>query len=408
MKKIYWRPRAVSRPALLLIAMISIAGLLMVERWKVKEEQPYFEEKIKAANLAADAFALVRAERVKQGPPIDPVNDPAETGIIGLPMSPVTSVLGHLSSKQTSTNPNFAAVLIEMLKEAGVEQGDVVAVGVSGSFPALNICTYAALEALGATPLVISSASASQWGANVPQLMWPDMERLFREERVGEDGKKLPPLFNIKSIAASIGGNDDQGEGLTEDGLKLVTASIERNGIPQLRVELPPNVNNLPPVEQAQAEMQANIAWRMDKYRDKAKGRPIAAYVNVGGGTVSVGKDVGKKMFKSGLNMRPPRDVREIDGVMARFSNEGVPVIHMIRINTLANRFGLPLEPVAAPALGEGGVFEGIAYSQPLVIGVLAFILLCLYGFIRTDIGFRILRTSKGASKREMHPEPMV
>lgn len=408
MKKIYWRPRAVSRPALLLIAMISIAGLLMVERWKVKEEQPYFEEKIKAANLAADAFAAVRAERVKLGPPIDPVNDPAETGLIGLPMSPVTSVLGHLSSKQTSTNPNFAAVLIEMLKEAGVEQGDVVAVGVSGSFPALNICTYAALETLGATPLVISSASASQWGANVPQLMWPDMEHLFRQKRVGEDGKELPPLFNIRSIAASVGGNDDQGEGLTEEGLKLVQASIERNGIPPLRVELPPSMENLPPVERAQAEMQANIEWRMDKYRDKAKGRPIAAYVNVGGGTVSVGKDVGKKMFKSGLNMRPPRDVREIDGVMARFSNEGIPVIHMIRINTLANRFGLPLEPVAAPALGEGGVFEGIDYSRPLVIGVLVFILLCLYGFIRTDIGFRILRTSKGGSKRELHPEPMV
>ena len=176
MKKIYWRPRAVSRPALLLIAMISIAGLLMVERWKVSEDQPYFEEKIKAANLAADAFEAIRAERVKLGPPIDKVNDPADTGIIGLAMSPVTSVLGHLSAKQTSTNPNFAAVLVEMLKEAGVEQGDVVAVGVSGSFPALNICTYAALESLGAKPLVISSASASQWGANVPQLMWPDME----------------------------------------------------------------------------------------------------------------------------------------------------------------------------------------------------------------------------------------
>ena len=409
MKRIYWRPRAVSRPALLLIALISIAGLLMVERWKVKEEQPYFEEKIKAANLAADAFEVIREERVKLGPPIDPVNDPAETGIIGLAMSPVTSVLGHLSAKQTSTNPNFAAVIVEMLKEAGVQQGDVVAVGVSGSFPALNICTYAALEALGARPLVISSASASQWGANVPPLMWPDMEHLLRDQkRVDDEGKELPPVFNIKSIACSIGGNNDEGEGLTEEGLKLVQATIERNGLTRLNVELPENVKDLPPVEQAAARMRANIDLRMDMYRDKAKGRPIAAYINVGGGTVSVGKDVGKKMFKSGLNLRPPRDVREIDGVMARFSNDGVPVIHMIRINTLANKFGLPLEPVVAPRLGEGGVFEGIDYSRPLVIGVLAFILMCLYGFIRTDIGFRILRTSKGGSKRELHPEPMV
>ena len=134
---------------------------------------------------------------------------------------PVTSVLGHLSAKQTSTNPNFAAVLVEMLKEAGVQQGDVVAVGVSGSFPALNICTYAALESLGARPLVISSASASQWGANVPQLMWPDMEHLLlRQKRVDEEGKELPPVFSIKSIATSIGGNNDEGEGLTEEEIK--------------------------------------------------------------------------------------------------------------------------------------------------------------------------------------------
>jgi hypothetical protein len=42
-------------------------------------------------------------------------------------------------------------------KEANVQEGDVVAVGVSGSFPALNISTYAALESLGVRPLVIST-----------------------------------------------------------------------------------------------------------------------------------------------------------------------------------------------------------------------------------------------------------
>jgi poly-gamma-glutamate system protein len=408
MKNIYWRPRAVSRPALLLIAMISLAGLLVVERWKVPQDQPYFEEKIKAANLAADAFAAVRASRVELGPPIDPVNDPAETGLIGLPMSLVTSVLGDISAKQTSANPNFAAVLVELLKEANVQEGDVVAVGVSGSFPALNIATYAALESLGVRPLVISSASASQWGANVPQLMWPDMEHLLRQKRKDEEGKELPPLFNIKSIACSIGGNDDQGAGLTEEGLKLVEASIERNGLTPFRVEIPENLKNLPPLDAAIELFRANIDKRMKEYRDNAKGRPIAAYINVGGGTVSVGKNLGKTMFTPGLNTRPPRHVRQIDGVMARFINEGVPVIHMVHINALANRFTLPLEPIAAPPVGEGGVFVGIDYSKPLVIGVLAFILMCLYGFIRTDIGFRILRSSKGGSKRELHPEPMV
>ena len=91
MKKIYWRPRAVSRPALMLIAMISLAGLLVVERWKVENKQPYFEEKTAAAKLAQEAFAVIKAARIDVGPPIDRLVDPAESGLIGLPMSPVTA-----------------------------------------------------------------------------------------------------------------------------------------------------------------------------------------------------------------------------------------------------------------------------------------------------------------------------
>ena len=35
------------------------------------------------------------------------------------------------------------------------------------------------------------------------------------------------------------------------------------------------------------------------------------------------------------------------------------------------------------------------------MIGVLAFILLSLYGFIRSDVGFRILRASQRSRKRD-------
>src|SRR5215208_6306034 len=189
MKKIYWRPRAVSRPALLLIALISVAGLIVVERWKVENPQPHLEEKLAAAKLAQQAFDVIKEARISVGPPIDKTIDPSESGLIGIPMSPVTTVIGDVSAKQTSVNPNFAAIIVEMLKEAGVQEGDVVAIGMSGSFPALNICTYAACETLKLKPLVISSASASQWGANVPALLWPDMELLLRKK-----GKRIPAV----------------------------------------------------------------------------------------------------------------------------------------------------------------------------------------------------------------------
>jgi poly-gamma-glutamate system protein len=397
MKKIYWRPRAVSRPALLLISLVSIAGLMVVERWKVHTEQPFTEEKLAAAKLAQQAFGVVKAARVDLGPPIDKSSDPTESGLMGLAMSPVTSDRGQISAKQTSINPNFAAVIVQMLKDAHVQEGDVVAIGCSGSFPALNICTYAACETLKVEPLVICSASASEWGANVPALMWPDMEHRLRDAGV----------FDIKSIACSVGGVQDRGFGLTEEGLKLVRACIERNGLEKFRVEEAVPMTAPKAMENLKMDFTANIDERMHRYKDAAEGKPIKCYINVGGGTVSVGKNIGKLTFRPGLNRKPPANVRRVDGVMPRFSNEGVPVVHLVHINTLANRYVLPLEPPSMPSLGEGGVFKAIDYSKPLVAGVLLFILLCLYGFIRTDVGFRILRTTP-TRHRDLHPEPMV
>lgn len=397
MKKIYWRPREVSRPALILISLISLVGLLLVERWKVENRQPYFREKLDAAKLAEKAFHAVKEERIEIGPPIDRTIDPSESGLIGLPMSPVTTVSGEVSAKQTSVNPNFAAVIVAMLKEAGVQSGDVVAVGCSGSFPALNICTYAACKAMNVQPLVISSASASQWGANVPALLWPDMERLLRQQGI----------FDVTSIACSIGGYQDRGLGLTPDGLKLVIQSIESNGVQPFRIEQPSLSDAPDPIAAMQEEFVANIDERMKRYYDAAEGLPIKAYINIGGGMVSAGKDVGKAMFRPGVNLKPPRHIRDVDGVMPRFINERIPVIHLVHINALANRYSMPREPATAPPIGEGGVFNSIDYSKRLAVGVLAFILLCLYGFIRSDVGFRILRGSQ-RSKRDAPPEPMV
>ncbi|HYO24873.1 MAG TPA: poly-gamma-glutamate system protein [Lacipirellulaceae bacterium] len=421
MKKIYWRPRAVSRSALMLIAFISLAGLLIVERYKVTSPQPYAEEKLAAANLAQKAFQVIKAARIETGTKIDRLFDPSESGLIGLPMSPATSVLGDVAAKQTSVNPNFAAVIVDMLKEAGVEEGDAVAIGLSGSFPALNICTYAACESLRLKPIVISSAAASQWGANVPALLWPDMERHLRRrvpvlndegepvmDAAGKPVMSEHRLMSIKSIACSIGGIQDRGIGMNEEGLRLLQASIQRNGLTPFRGDVPPVSEEGDVAAQVQADFTNNVDERMKLYREAAAGQPIRAYINVGGGSVSVGREVGKLMFKPGLNTRPPRHVREIDGVMPRFINAGVPIIHVVHVKTLADRYTLPLEPITAPVPGEGGVFTGIDYSKPLVIGVLAFILLSLNSFIRSDLGFRILRASQRSRKSDAQPEPMV
>jgi poly-gamma-glutamate system protein len=380
-KKIYWRPRAVSRTALVLIALISLSGLSVVEHFSVVQKQPYYEEKMAASDLAARAMDRIYEARGRLGPEIDLTTDPAQSGLIGLPMSPVTSISGDLTSKQTTVNPNFAAVIVAMLKRAGVKEGDPVAVGCSGSFPALNICVYAALETLKTKPIVISSAAASQWGANLPDLLWIDMERLLVE-----DG-----IFETRSIAASVGGYEDRGLGLTDEGQRLVQQAIKRNGLPLIEV----------------ADFTQSINQRMQLYQKYAGRAPISAYVNVGGGTVSVGRSVGKRLFRPGLNQRPPGRLQRVDGVMPRFISQGVPVIHLVQIPQLAERYGLPIAPTTIPEVGEASVFFGSDYNKWLAAGMLIMVLGSLYGFIRSDVGFRLLR----ATRRQKDPgylEPMI
>ena len=141
MKKIYWRPGKVSRRIHLFVALMAALGLLTVETVKTRTKQPHYAEKMKAARLMRDSMTAIRDYRLKRLGPIDREADPAGSGMIGTLMSPITSNTGNLEAKQTTVNPNWAAVLVDLLKRAGVKKGDYIAIGFSGSFPAMNLAT---------------------------------------------------------------------------------------------------------------------------------------------------------------------------------------------------------------------------------------------------------------------------
>jgi len=380
-KKIYWRPHRISNMALALITLLALGSFISVEVFKVKRRQTYYKEKMTAARLARNAFEVIKAERLRRKIPIDLEADPAQSGLIGVSMSPVTTDTGFLPAKQTSVNPNFAAVLVHLLKLAGVKEGDLVAVGPSGSFPALNIAAYAAIQTLKLKPIIISSASASQWGANVPDLLWIDMERILHERH----------LFGFRSVAASRGGADDRGFGMSKEGRQFLDEAIRRNGLQVVEVKA----------------IQDSVNRRMQIFEEQAGGAPIKVYINIGGGTASVGTTVGKKLYKPGLNRTAPRGAGVIDSVMNRFANEGIPVIHMVYVTELAQRYGLAIQPVALRPIGEGKVFAKAEYNTWLAVALLVLIVVAMFAFIRMDIGFRILRPG-GPEKHEGHPEQMV
>lgn len=381
-RRIYWRPRHVSLGILIVITLLALAGLWAVERFRVEKRQPYYTEKLAAATLAEQAMLAIKSERLRLGIPIDPVIDPTESGLLGSMWTPVTTEMGRLAAKQTTVNPNFAAVLVQMLKETGAKAGDEVAIGYSGSFPAMNLCVLAAVQTLHLKPLIIASCGASQWGANEPGFLWVDMEHMLYEKHI----------FKFHSLAASIGGDNDLGVGMDPKGREDIIRTIHRLKLPFIH-------------EPSYAE---SVDRRMEIYRDRAGNKPIRIYINVGGGASSLGRGAGRAEFPPGVVKHAPPGIKARSSVIMRFlTEEHSRTIDIRDIEFLAHRYGLPVMPTLMPGVGEGGVFQREEFNDWLAFGVLAVLILIIWGFLRTEWGGRVFRTTRQSS-RPSPPEPMV
>jgi poly-gamma-glutamate system protein len=339
----------------ILLGLAALALLLqaMLDATRAPTRQRDYELKLAASALAAEAFQVLRDWRQMTGAYLDLVNDPAGTGLIGPEFSHITNAHGDLEAKLTSLNPNWAAVMVQYFRQLGLGPGDLVAVSLSGSFPGLNIALFAAMETMRLRPVVITSVGASMWGANNPDFTWLDMETVLYDEGV----------FTTRSQLASFGGGNDMGRGLSPNGRRLIIESAERNGVPMLEVEN---------IEQA-------ISRRMAFYTEQARGRGYGACVNIGGGIAALGNTHNRFLLRSGLNLDLGRHNWPRKGTMILFSERGVPVIHLLRVVTLAREQGLPISPDYLPAPGEGSIFVKEMYRFPLVAVVLAlYCLLCV------------------------------
>jgi poly-gamma-glutamate system protein len=300
--------------------------------------------------------------------------------MLGLSSSVTTTNTGSLEAKRTTLNPNWAAVVVQLLFDAGVERGGTVAVGVSGSFPALNLAAFSAAEVLDLEVISIASVGASSWGGNIPNLTWLDMERLLVDAGI----------LGMRSIAASLGGTRDRAIGMPKTGRRKLREAIKRAGVPFIETE-----TDLDSIER-----------RMALYREHAGDRYIQAYVNVGGSLASIGPKTVKRLYRPGLNVRLDPQAVHVDSVMKRFLRDGVPVVNLSKIVPLAELYGLPLEPVALPQPGEGLVFAREGYNRLLVAGLLGFLLVSLWALLRLDVGSRIGALAGRGRSRPI--EPMV
>lgn len=235
--------------------------------------------------------------------------------LLGEEYTTITTTLGAHDAKNLSTNPAFAAVITDMLIEAGVHKGDVVAVNMSGSFPALNIAAIAAVDSMEATPVIISSVGSSTWGANRPGYTWLDMEQTLIAKGI----------WQWRSSAVSIGGGGDRGRGLSEEGLKKIEEAIKRAGTPLLESQ----------------SLSEAINKRIELYRKTNKGILPSVLINVGGSHVIFGEHGHEAALHQGLTRSYRPDLARNNGLAAAFINSNRSVIHLINVHRLAAEYNI-------------------------------------------------------------------
>lgn len=277
----------------------------------------------------ARSLASIKALRLEKGISLDRALDPNETGIIGEEFTPLTTSLGDAAAKRTAANPAFAGVVADYFQRAGLEPGDVVAIGGSGSFPAFVLASLCAARALDLRPVLIYSIGSSMYGANIPGFTFVDMLARLRSDGL------LP--YSIAAVAP--GGERDTGRGVLfdEEGTTLVDEA-RRSGLPLVEG----------------ATLADRIRRRMAIYDAEAGSRPIRCFVNVGGATANYGDTEASLAVPNGLVLKlPSLPSSSSRGLLFEFAARGVPVIHLLYVKGLARENGLPFDPVPFPPLDD-------------------------------------------------------
>ena len=327
---------------LVFLAVISIAAYSIAYFSRKEFVSTTYEIKIKAATMMQESMNMLKNLQMEKGVFIDQENDPNETGLVGSQFSLITTYKGDLDAKLTTLDPNFAAAMVELLNRADLVKGDTIAVMLTGSMPGANMAMLIACKAMDIYPFIISSIGASQWGANDPEMTWLDMERILFKQG----------YISSRSIAASIGGRNDQGRLLSPKGRELIRNNIKKNSLPLI----------------SGAGLEDNIDERM-KYFGK---KHYKAVINIGGGVASLGTSFNLRLLQPGIVNR--KDIEKIsrgdgiEGTVVRFAKQNIPLIHVLNIQKLTDELGMKYAPIPLPEIGEGRLYAIEKYDLNMTI----------------------------------------
>ncbi len=356
-----------STPALVGLAGLALVAYAVAERSLAPVHAEAYTKKLAAVRLMKRAEATISEAKRERGIATDAHNDPDGSGVIGPQFTLITTDRGAQSAKQLAAHPNFAALVTQLMLQAGVRSGDLVAVGLTGSLPGMNLAVYAACGAIGAEPVAVTSVGASMFGATDPELTWLDMESLAVAKG----------LWPWRSVGSSLGGGGDVGRGLSPAGRQLLLDAIERNQVRLLEG------SNLMDAVRARVVLYDSVA--------KARGKQIKLYVNVGGGIASLGGSQNGRLIPTGLTRRLAARSYPNRGVINVLAERGIPVLHLLQVEKLAREHGIVDDQGRRVRPGEGMLFIKYKYNLWIVAAAAVLVLLVNLFVLRLDLRHKLL-----------------
>ena len=276
-----------------------------------------YDLKKKAVDIMVNGIESLRSKFIVYG--INNGEDSISFGdfLIGPKESDIQTTSGSFVSKQSVINPDFGAMITEMLMELEIDSSNHVAVSYTGSYPGANLALLSALEALRIQASIISSCGSSEYGATHPDLTWIEMENHLYSSRI----------ISNKSGLASIGGGYDLGTQLQVRGKKVCESAIYNHKINLLNIGDP----------------EENINQRIQHYQNMTK--DITLFINVGGGIYTTGDSLKRKDTPPGIIY--PGDISSAASgtVVERFLEQDIPVININHIHILTEWYDLPYPP---------------------------------------------------------------
>ena len=345
-----FRPQIQKTRVLAILAAVSLLMVYVSSNSTVTDIALGYDYKMQSAQIMDDAIKILKKEVKNKGFTIYKDIDPNTTGLIFKEDSPIRTGAGDLEAKQTTLKSNFAALLVDEFIKAGIDEGDTIAVGMTGSMPGANIALLSACKAMNVYPVIISSMGASMWGATESEFTLIDMEHILYNAE----------MFGNVSIAYSLGGKGDcLRRSRDEQGRNLFEEKIKKYNTKKINYSVS-DMNNL----------YKSINQRISLFNDGVSSiNNYSAYINIGGGAASIGVGGKDRLNTPGyLNPKKVLSQKPNESVARYFAENNIPLIHVLH-NQQFVKGVLPFGSDKLP-VGESEIYKQEKYN--LVIYVIA------------------------------------